>query len=104
MGCVQVVASSAGFVLAGGFVVARADSGPRGEVACGREAGHVTAGLRDEDFSDALADAGDGLQQLKLAAEREYLLLDPRGQLADRAEVVDAFKVEPAQERVVSLK
>ncbi|MCD9146111.1 hypothetical protein LUZ28_29130 [Streptomyces albireticuli] len=71
-------------------------------MACGREAGYVGAGLRDEGFGDPLADAGDGLRQLKLAGERERVLLGPRGQLADRrSEVVDAFQVEPAQERVV---
>lgn len=96
------VASAAGLVLAGGRVVAGAEPGPRGEVACGREAGHVAAGLRDDGFGDVLADAGDGLQQLKLADEGEHLLVDPVGQLTDRdGEVVDAFQVEAAQERVV---
>ncbi|WP_294002294.1 hypothetical protein [Streptomyces sp.] len=71
-------------------------------MAGGREAGHVAAGLGDDDFGDSLADAGHGGQQLKLAGEREHLLLDPRGQLVDRpGEVVHAFQVQSAEERVV---
>lgn len=49
-----------------------------------------------------MADAGDGLQQLNLVGKRAQLFLDPRRQFGDRGlELVDAFQVQAAQERMV---
>src|SRR3954454_8093073 len=63
-------------VLAGGFVVARAQSGPRGQVRRGGESGHVDADLGDDDLSGALTDPGDGRQRRRLSDEREAGLID----------------------------
>jgi hypothetical protein len=60
----------AGFAFAGGLVVPRADTGPGGQVPGGAKAGHVGAGLGDDDLGGGLTDPGDGGQLLKLAGNR----------------------------------
>ncbi len=68
----------------------------------GGKAGHVSAGLGNDDLSDALTDPGQGDQVLKLVGERAHLLLDPPRQFQDRRrELVDALQVQAAQEGVV---
>jgi hypothetical protein len=44
------LAGSTRAVLAGGLVVSRAQSGPRGQVRCSGESGHVDADLGDDDL------------------------------------------------------
>jgi hypothetical protein len=52
--------------------------------------------------ANGLAHPRDRRQVLKLAGEREHLLLNARRQFPDRrGELVDALQMQPAQERVV---
>src|SRR5664280_1389996 len=90
---------------AGGLVVARADPSPGSEVGRGAEAGHVCAGLGDDDFGGGLLDPGDGHQAFNLWGERAHLLVDSRRELLDGGgQLVDARQVHAAQERVVLTK
>src|SRR5438045_2348339 len=58
-------------VLTGGFVVARAQAGPGGQVRRGGEPDHLDADLRDDHLSGALTDPRNRRQQLDLSSERE---------------------------------
>src|SRR5690349_12712236 len=78
------LARLAGAALAGGFIMARADSRPAGRVPVGGIAIHVGAELGDDHLGGALGDAGDRAQQLTLALERAHALLDLRRELPDR--------------------
>jgi hypothetical protein len=86
------LAGPAGAVLAGGFIVAGAQSGPRGQVCCGGESGHVDADLGDDDPGGALTDPRDRGQQGALLGEREAGLIDTAIQPGDHVgEMVEVF-------------
>ncbi len=81
------------FPFPGGLAVTGTDPCPRGEVPRGRELAHVAAALGDEDLRDTTADAGNGLQQIKLTGERAHLLLDPHREFLDRStELIDTLE------------
>lgn len=89
-------------MFAGGLVVARAHPGPRREVVGGGEAGHVAAGLGDEDLTRAVADAGDGDQQLGQLTKGPHAGVDLGREPVDgRVRGVDAGEHLGDEQRVV---
>ena len=63
----------------------------------GGKAGHVTAGLRDDDLGDAGADAGDAVEQPQLVTKGCHRLADAGGELGDGGgDLVDALQVQAA--------
>src|SRR4029450_11159010 len=92
----------AGATLAPGDVVAWAAARPGGQVAGGREHGHVDADLGDDALGGALADPGDGVQPVTGHRERGDPLVDAAVQSGDGAfQVLQVIKGQPDQQSVV---
>jgi hypothetical protein len=70
------LAGMAGAAFAGGLVVARTLTGPRGEMASGREYAHVDTNLGNDVLRRSFLDTRDRAQQLNRCSKRGELLLD----------------------------
>jgi hypothetical protein len=98
----ETFAHAARAAFAGGFVMAGATPGPRGEMPRGREAGHVGPDLGQDDFGGAPVDTREGVEQLDLRRQRGEALLDlPRQPLDGVLEVLNVREQFPDDERMV---
>lgn len=85
-----------------GLVVARAHSGPGGQAAGGGRPGHVGTDLGQDDFGGAVADSGDGDQQVDLVLEGGDLPGDLGAEVGlGRGGGVDAVQHGPGHEGVM---
>ena len=94
------VAGFAGAAFPGGFVVARADPGPGGQVGgVAEELGDVRPDLGDHRGGGQRADPGGGGQQVPLGVKGRHHRLDLRVQLSDHLiEVADVVQVQAAHQ------